>query len=671
MNTPNKIVQIFKEYFQFVGEEVRDEQRRAIESVLDGNNTLCLMPTGSGKSLIYWIAGLALGGVTLVISPLTALMDEQARKLSASGCKVFTLHSGINTKQQYDELVSLYNDKLPDFVFLSPERLATDGFLAFVCHHIRRKVKLVVIDEAHCISQWGFDFRPFYREIPPFLDSVFSPSAHPRILGLTATLNPKDIGQICKDFHIKHEHVLKSELLLRDKIHLRIAKVGKEDEKDELFWKELEKHKTEKLLVYVDRRSGKRSTEDLCRQALQRGFIAAYFHSGLSSDAKSQIIERFKANEIMVVFATSAFGMGIDIPDIRGVIHYLLPESIEQYYQQIGRVGRDGKPAWALLYYSDKNVSVRREHFIDKQFPSSEQIQKAFDTLSNRRIGRTTLNYFDEDSELQSCFHYLIRSQIIRLVCKGIQNLSVFESSKGIHLPEFDRYQAATRRGLLITTAKEVNEPEQKIVEHIYGWLAQQKIKPRSAPAKCLVIESLKDRLPEKFLAKILRDVEEKRQYRHETFDAFVRLLEGYTDSIQLHQEIGLYLGIDKFKLGRIYQTLSGTMVRSKSEVIIANILHDRAIPFEYEAKLETGDGEFHAPDFTIVWKGKKYFWEHLGMLENAGYQADWRAKEKWYQRNFPGQLITTVESATLSKDSEAIIAKYFKAKQIQRTSRD
>src|SRR5262249_37398342 len=149
------------------------------------------------------------------------------------------------------------------------------------------------------------------------------------------------------------------DIMLRHEIDLRVVKVVNENEKDKLLWKALADHKGQKILVYVDRRDGKRSTESLCADAQTLGYSADYFHSELTSEAKAEVIRRFKEGELTTVFATNAFGMGIDIPDIRGVIHYLIPESIEHYYQQIGRAGRDKKSAWGLLLYSDKNVEVR------------------------------------------------------------------------------------------------------------------------------------------------------------------------------------------------------------------------------------------------------------------------------------------------------------------------
>jgi ATP-dependent DNA helicase RecQ len=604
------IDETFIRHFANVGSGLFPIQRTVIESVLAGNNTLALMPTGSGKSLCYWVAGKALKGVTLVIFPLTALMDEQTQKLREQGCSVFVLHSGINMREQFNELVDLYNqDRVPDFIFLSPERMASDGFVEFVLRHIHDQIKLVVIDEAHCISQWGMDFRPFYKEIPHFLKAIFGKKPLPTILGLTATLNPRDKEQICADFKIKKEHVKQSEMLLRPKIKIRVVKVPDEDTKDVQFWELLEKHRDQKVLIYVDRRSGKHSTEELSAEALRRGFRATYFHGELNVQEKSDVIVRFKSGELLTVFATNAFGMGIDIPDIRGVIHYLLPESTEQYYQQIGRVGRDGKSAWAILFYSDKNVDVRKKWFIEKSFPKEDDILHAFKVLSQDQVGKKTVNYFEEAQETQSAYHYLVRSKAVQPVCKAIRILDCFETARNVTLPEFETYLSATKKAILLNIVKKTGKSEAAIMDDIYRWLAEKKIKAMSAPPKCLVVESFMAELPQVLVDEIMQDVLTKKAYRHVNFGEFVLLLDGYQNSQDFHQAVGEYLGIDQFSSKRIHKTLSDDWVRSKSEVIIANLLYERGIPFRYEESLQSLDGAHRLPDFTITWKKKTYYW--------------------------------------------------------------
>lgn len=179
-------------------------------------------------------------------------------------------------------------------------------------------------------------------------------------------------------------------------------------------------------------------------------------------------------------------------------------------------------------------------------------------------------------------------------------------------------------------------------------------------PAKCLVIKPQVSELQEALISSILNDISQKCEFRHERLDQFVTLLKGYSTSIQFQQEIGKYLGIDKFQLGKIHQTLSGCLVRSKSEVIIANILHERNKPFVYEKTLFATDGSFFCPDFTIFWNGKEYYWEHLGLLDYPDYRAQWEIKKAWYNKNFSGLLVTTEESSTLSKTAESLIANKF-----------
>ena len=662
-----RIDEIFHHYFSAIGSNIRERQREVIQSVINGNNTLALMPTGSGKSLCYWIAGLALEGVTLAIFPLTALMDEQARKLESHGLSVFTMHSGIDAHTQYQELIDLYNSEaVPDFIFLSPERLSTDGFVEFVIKEIKDQVKLVVIDEAHCISQWGLDFRPFYKEIPHFLNNVFGRDKWPNILGLTATLNPKDCQQICLDFKIEQDHVIRHEQLLRKNINIHIEKVPDEDTKDERFWSLMEQHKDEKVLVYVDRRKGKRSTEALCHTAIEKGLNATFFHGAMTPDERAHVIHQFREGQVSTVFATSAFGMGIDIPDIRGVIHYLLPESTEQYYQQIGRVGRDGEPAWAVLFFSDKNIDVRKTYYIKNSFPNEQAVRTAFDKLADGKIGKRTVNYFDEGDDTRSAYHYLVRSEVIQPVCKGIQSTQIFNpSSTDLH-PKYEKYQDASRTGLIVVIAKTTGIPESEIMDDFYRWLAEGRISFQRSPSKCMVIESSVAELPDDLLDSILADVEEKKAYRTEIFDEFVALLERYNTSPEFHVEIGQYLGIDRYQFRHQYETLSGDWVISKSEVIIANILYQSGIPFKYEQSLVAPDNTWMLPDFTIQWKGKTYYWEHLGMLDRLDYARGWQKKLATYETYFPGQLITTQESRTLSQETKDLVASTFNVEPIE-----
>jgi ATP-dependent DNA helicase RecQ len=507
------------------------------------------------------------------------------------------------------------------------------------------------------------DFRPFYKEIPHFMRTIFGDAPLPTVLCLTATLNPKDREQICQDFGIQKQHVISHDMLLRPGIHIRVVKVPDEDTKDEQFWALLDAHRHEKVLVYQDLKRGKRSTEALAEEALTRGFRAAYFHGDMKTEEKLEVIRKFKTGELLTVFATSAFGMGIDIPDIRGVVHYRLTESAEQYYQQIGRVGRDGKPSWAVLFYSDKNVDVRKTWFIEKSFPTEKDVEWAFTNLTDNKTGKRTVNFFEEGDSTQSAYHYLVRSRVITPVCKGLQTLDVFQPAKGMSVPSFDQVRNVTLTGLLIPTAMKTGKPESEILRVVYKGLAEGKLKATHAPGKCLIINSSADALPKDLLAEIMADVAEKKAYRLSLFEQFLNLLKGYSNTFEFHKQIGEYLGVDKFGRNRIYETLSGDFVRSKSEVIIANILFQSGLRFTYEKFLLTPDGVGYLPDFTIEQNGKTCYWEHLGMLDVDDYAQEWQLKKAWYEANFPGQLIITQETSTLSQETRQIIQTKFGVK--------
>jgi len=659
MTTYLDIESIFKKHFPTSAKEfsLKGIQKRATKNLLDQNNTLCLMPTGGGKSLIYWLSGVALGGTTVVISPLKALIDEQCEKLRDHGLDAIAFHSGIDTKSQYNQLIELYQEtQVPDFIFVSPERIATDGFLEFVFKAQKDQIKLIVVDEIHCVSQWGFDFRPFYKQIPSFLDNVFG-SRWVSLLGLSATINPNDRIEICKDFRIDESHVITDKILLRHLIDLKVVKVKDEDEKDRLFWDVLENHRSEKILIYVYRREGKRSVEVLSQEACSRGHKATYFHSGLSTQQKLDIIDQFKRGEVNVVFATNAFGMGIDIPDIRGVIHYMIPESVEQYYQEVGRVGRDDEPSWATLFYSDKNIEVRKNHFINKSFPNEETLLRSFENIVCKKKGKLTFNYF-ENEEAQSCYHFFTEMGLIKTLIKGIRHINIFTTESIEQILELKHFMGATKRGQFLRTARKVGQTEADIVEKIYRWIATETASLERLPSKCFIIESKTADLPGDVEDQIISEIEVRKEHKYRLLDHFVQILENYTNSTELHQEIGLYLGIDKHSLGKIYETLSGDMVRSKSEVIISNILFEDEVKNDYEKKLFYKDDKFILPDFTLYIDTKEYYWEHLGMLGIEEYDERWKYKKKIYDKCFSGRLITTRETSTLSKESKEIIDK-------------
>jgi len=636
----------FKRYIPSLAKEfsLKDFQKKVINNlVVKKQNTLAVMQTGGGKSLIYWLSGLSLEGITVVISPLIALIDEQAEKLEDLGFKVLKIHASMSINKQNKQLKELYGKTLnPNFIFVSPERLATDGLFEYCIRARKDDIKLFVIDEIHCISQWGFNFRPFYKRIPIFLDKVFQDDK-PIILGLTATINPKELAEISKEFDISQENILKDKLLMRNEIELIINKISSEDNKEDRLFDLLEIHKNEKVLVYLYRKYNKRGTEDLMNKANSKGFKTLNFHGDMSSNERQEIISKFKNNEVDVIFATNAFGMGIDIPNIRVVIHFMIPESIEQYYQEIGRSARDGKSARAYLFYSNKNVQVKRTHFIDKSFPSIEKIIKVHKKITNNALGLKTLFYFD-DEEIQKALPYLLSNQIVKIQTKGFSNL---KRVLDIQNKDIESIYNSTKTKNVIRIIKRNNLSADELFNKIYKAYFDGEIKIEKFD-KCLIIENFYEELSNEQILEIEKDLKKKQKYKHELLDYFIYLLDNYTSSKELHQEIGVYLGVDKFDLNKIYTTQKGDLVRSKSEIIIANMLYTSNIKYEYEKEVFIDNNKL-LPDFTIELDGQIYYWEHLGLIGVENYDKHWIKKKKIYDNCCKNQLIVTYESTNLT----------------------
>lgn len=631
-------------------------QEKVINQAIKNGSTLAIMPTGGGKSLIYWVTAKALRGTCLVISPLIALIDEQAEKLQEQGLEVLAIHGGMGSSEQMKQLKKFATGEFkPDFLFASPERMATDGFFEYCISLQSENINLVVIDEVHCISQWGFDFRPFYKHIPVFLNSVFK-SEWPKILGLTATINPRELIDITKDLKIPIKSILKDEVLLRHDIDLKVEKLSSEEEKKVRLWSIIEDHPNEKILVYLYRKYHKGGVVDLCLTANENNIKALAFHGDLTGKERQDVIKQFRDEDTNLVFATNAFGMGIDLPNIRVVVHYMLPESIEQYYQEIGRAGRDKNGATSYMLYSNKNISVRKTHFIDKAFPKEDEIGELFKKATNNEIGKKTLQYFAEE-DLQSTLPYFLNCGAISIEGKGFTKLKVFKENKNSELEEI---LGTTKTGMVIPALKKKQNSNYTCKDFFnvtYKALVKEEATLSKNLDKCLIIEATEDTLSNDQLEIISKEMAVKREYKHNLLDYLVYLLDNFDSSKSMHQEIGRYLGVSKHLLSKIHQTENGIWVRSKSEVIIANILFRSNISFEYEEKLYYKKGKWKEPDFTIRHNGKTWYWEHLGMLGDEKYNQQWQEKKKLYKKmGIYDQVITTKESAVLSNQANELI---------------
>ncbi len=645
----------FKKYFPKLKFNLKEFQRDVIRNVIEKDNTLCIMPTGGGKSVIYWMSAIEMEGIAIVISPLTALIAEQAEKIEEQGYKAMVIHGGIDAKKQMQILSDFAKGKYnPKFIFASPEKIATDGYFEFCLKNRKDDIKLMVIDEVHCVSQWGISFRPFYKRIPDFMDRLFGENSWCRILALTATLNPLELNDICDSFKITTDNILKQSMLMRSEIQLHVRKYLTEDEKEEDFWKLIKRHKGEKTLVYLYRKKGDRGVDGLCLEAQNRGYRAAEFHGDMNSDERMDIIEQYRNGEVDIIFATNAFGMGIDIPDIRVVIHFMIPESAEQYYQEVGRAARDGNGANAYLLYSNKNIDIKRTYFIDRSFATEKKLRETYANLG-KRSGVRVFPYFDNE-DIQDCLPYYINCGLVTIICKGFSGISELYAIKDARIKEL--YDSTPAKAYVRTVKKNGLEPQQ-FSDMIYQAVLDDKVKLNKALERWLVADIKDTNISDEQMQAMLDEIEEKKKYKHSLLDYFVQILQDEPNSQQLHQEIARYLGMDKYQLKRIYKTIDGNDVRSKSEVIICNLLYNAGIRYKYEEVLEYEPGKIINPDFTIMLSnGKKVYWEHVGMLGNEKYDSDWSHKMEIYEKYYPGLLYRTYETGALSRDAEMIIEK-------------
>jgi ATP-dependent DNA helicase RecQ len=374
-----------KQYFGY--DSFRPMQADIIKTILDRQDCLVLMPTGGGKSVCYQIPSVILPGCSVVVSPLISLMKDQVEGLKANGIKAEYLNSSLNSTDQRTVEEAFYRDKI-DLLYISPEKLLSREFFSLLK---RAKVNLFAIDEAHCISSWGHDFRPEYTQLG-FLKKQFPKVP---VIALTATADKITRRDIAEKLDLQAPSIYIASFD-RPNLSLEVRPGQK---------------RLEQILAFIARRPkdpgiiyclSRRSTEEVAAKLNDRGFRAAYYHAGMSSADRDKVQEDFINDNIPIICATIAFGMGIDKSNVRWIIHYNLPKNLEGYYQEIGRAGRDGVKAETLLFYSfadasllqdiiEKNESENRE----VQLAKLQRMQQYAEALACRR--RILLNYFGED----------------------------------------------------------------------------------------------------------------------------------------------------------------------------------------------------------------------------------------------------------------------------------
>lgn len=437
-------------------EDFRPVQKQIIDSVMEGKDTLALLPTGGGKSLCYQIPGLAKEGICLVVSPLIALMKDQVDNLKAKGIKAAAIYSGMSYREIDTTLDNcIYGDF--KFLYVSPERLKQELFIE---RFRQMNVNLIAVDEAHCISQWGYDFRPPYLEIAAI--RIFHPKIN--VLALTASATP----QVCTDIVEKLEMKSLREFrqsFSRENLSYSVRLIENKLEKGI----EILKRIPGSAIWYVRNRQ---ATQQIAKTLSQLGIPALAYHAGLSNSDRADRQEAWKANRIRVMVSTNAFGMGIDKPDVRVVIHSDLPENVENYYQEAGRAGRDGKKAFAVLLANEQDFEqlTSRSALI---YPPIDFLKRVYQCLANYyqlAVGSNMLSSFDFDlSDFCNTYELAVLETFYAL--KVLAEEGFVEVNESFFAPSRVHFRVDPSRLYEIQIAYAKLDPVVKILLRTYGGL--------------------------------------------------------------------------------------------------------------------------------------------------------------------------------------------------------
>lgn len=423
--------EILKKYFGY--DAFRDAQEALIDSILAGKDTLGIMPTGAGKSLCYQIPALMMEGITLVISPLISLMKDQVGSLNQAGIHAAFLNSSLTVNQYYKALGFAKQGRYP-IIYVAPERLVTEEFLDFA---LNSRIAMVAVDEAHCVSQWGQDFRPSYLKILEFVEKL---PKRPVISAFTATATKEVRDDIMDILQLQNPTVLTTGF---DRNNLYFAvKTVKDRYKAvrDYLWE----HKGESGIIYCLTR---KHVEEVCERLMKEGFSVTRYHAGLSDGERRKNQDDFIYDRVSVICATSAFGMGIDKSNVRFVLHCGMPKNIESYYQEAGRAGRDGEPAECILYYAGQDV-ITNQFFIDHNQDNQEldeltrqivmerdqeRLKKmTFYCFTNECLRDYILRYFGEygPSYCKNCSNCLTQFETVDITGAARAILGCVESSR-------------------------------------------------------------------------------------------------------------------------------------------------------------------------------------------------------------------------------------------------
>lgn len=496
-------------------------QSHVIEKLYQRNNTLAIIPTGGGKSLIYQLMAMELEGITIVISPLLALMEEQVNELNEKRkIPSLALNSNISFSDQRDILRNL--DNKYKLLYLSPERLQNPFFRAsLIASNI--EISMIVVDEAHCISQWGSSFRPDYGQINDFLGFLKNKSHKPFLLCLTATLSEVARKDIIKEFDIKQENIVLKDII-RKNLKLHFQKAEQEDEKAGYLKDFLIKYKPQKSIAYLYSQKKCESYAHIFSDS----YKTSYYHSSLDSEDKQTVYSQFVKSELDILFATTAFGMGINIADIDCVIHLQIPNSVEEYYQQVGRGWRrkdKEKECQCLSIWSEVNFDRRRKEIENEKY-TVENLQDAFKLLIGgariKRIGQIVNK--DKDALANSGYNL----QLIRYKFEKHFIIKTVGETNGTPLT-IDFYKNTCLWNSILKSAEDMDSfnyvsrdlgiPITKIIEHLYEQDLAGNIKKLPAMKKDVYFEILVMQLERNIAEKIIKEINDEIDFKLERLE--------------------------------------------------------------------------------------------------------------------------------------------------------
>jgi ATP-dependent DNA helicase RecQ len=450
LDSPISILQKYWKHSQF-----RAMQEDIIASVLKGHDTLALLPTGGGKSVCFQVPAMLLDGICIVITPLIALMKDQVTQLKQRGIEAVAIHSGMS-RQQVDVLLDNCVNGGVKFLYVSPERLQTELFIVRVK---RMKVGLIAVDEAHCISQWGYDFRPPYLKIASLREIIPDVT----IIALTASATVIVCNDIQDKLAFKAGSMVFKKSFARDNLSFVVRKTENKEKK----LLEILQKVNGSAIIYVRSR---KATQALAEMLVKRKTSASFYHAGLAFEERSKRQEEWIQNKTRVIVATNAFGMGIDKPDVRTVIHLDLPENLESYYQEAGRGGRDGLRSYAVMIYQDADVDNLRQK-VEQAHPSPEFLKKIYQALANYfqlALGSAEGESFDFDLH-DFTERFKLHASEVYVALKKLEEEGLIQFNESFYSPSLLHFEVDKTALYQFQVANAQFDPVIKMLLRLYG----------------------------------------------------------------------------------------------------------------------------------------------------------------------------------------------------------